>query len=84
MAESRRVWAAGDADQQEFAERIASWTAILLGQYSHLVSLGDARPAEYPTPEEFRETIIEYVQSRHLLGIDLADVKLTRKGLVLR
>jgi hypothetical protein len=84
MAKSRAVWAASDADQQEFAERIASWTAILIGQYNHLVALGDARPAEFPTPEEFRETIIEYVQSRHLFGIDLSGVKLTRKGIVLR
>jgi hypothetical protein len=84
MAKSRAVWAASDADQQELAERIASWTAILVGQYNHLVSLGEARPAEFPTPEEFRETIIEYVQSRHLFGIDLSAVELTRKGIVLR
>jgi hypothetical protein len=84
MAASRAVWGASDADQQELAERIASWTALLIGQHNYLTSLGDARPPDFPTPDEFRATIIEYVQSRHLFGIDLSEVALTRKGIVLR
>jgi hypothetical protein len=84
MAASRAVWGASDADQQELAERIASWTALLIGQHNYLESLGDARPPDFPTPDEFRATIIEYVQSRHLFGVDLSAVELTRKGIVLR
>ena len=84
MAAAPAVWKASDADQQEFAERIASWTAVLAGQYNWTVQQGDALPPGAETVEEFRETLVELGQSRHLFGVDLSAVKLTRKGIVPR
>lgn len=84
MARERAVWAASDPDQQEFSERIASWTVVLSGQHSFLRDLGDARPAEFPSPREFRREINERAQSRYAFGVDFSAIKLTRKGIVQR
>ena len=84
MAAAPAVWKASDADQQEFAERIASWTAVLAGQFNWTVQQGDALPPGAESVEEFRQTLIELGQSRHLFGVDLSAVKLTRKGIVPR
>jgi hypothetical protein len=84
MATAPAVWKAGDADQQELAERIASWTAVLAGQFNWTVAQGDALPPGAETVEEFRQTLVELGQSRHLFGVDLSAVRLTRKGIVPR
>lgn len=84
MAGSRAVWAASDGDQQELAERIASWTVVLIGQYSWLVNNAHALPPDAPSPEEFRETLVNIGMSSHLFGVDLSSIKLTRNGIVPR
>jgi hypothetical protein len=84
MATAPAVWKASDADQQELAERIASWTAVLAGQFNWTVQQGDALPPEAESVEEFRDTLVELGQSRHLFGVDLSAVKLTRSGIVPR
>jgi hypothetical protein len=84
MAAAPAVWKAGDADQQELAERIASWTAVLAGQFNWTVQQGDALPPGAPSVEEFRETLVDLGQSSHLFGVDLSAVKLTRNGIVPR
>ena len=84
MAAAPAAWKARDADQQELAERIASWTAVLAGQFNWTVAQGDALPPGAETVEEFRETLVELGQSRHLFGVDLSAIKLTRRGIVPR
>jgi hypothetical protein len=84
MAGSRSVWAASDADQQELAERIASWTVVLIGQFSWLKQNAHALPPDAPSPEEFRDALVNIGMSSHLFGVDLSAVKLTRKGIVPR
>jgi hypothetical protein len=82
MAAAPAVWKAGDADQQELAERIASWTAVLAGQFNWTVEQGAALPPG--AVEAFRDRLVELGQSRHLFGVDLSAVKLTRQGIVPR
>jgi hypothetical protein len=84
MAAAPKAWKTSDANQQELAERIASWTTVLVGQHNYLAQLGDARPAGVPSAEEFLETLMDLGQSSHLFGVDLSAVKLTRKGIVPR
>ena len=84
MASAPTLWRASDAVQQELAERIASWTALLAGQFNWTVQQGAALPPNLATVEEFRERLIELGQSRHLFGVDLSAVKLTREGIVPR
>jgi hypothetical protein len=84
MASSRAAWAASDADQQELAERVASWTTVLIGQHNFLVQNAHALPPGAPPPEQFRETLANIAQSSHLFGVDLTAVRLTRKGVVPR
>jgi hypothetical protein len=84
MASARQAWAASDAEQQELAERIASWTVVLIGQHNFLVQNAHALPPDAPSPEEFRETLVNIGMSSHLFGVDLSAVKLTRKGIVPR
>jgi hypothetical protein len=84
MAAAPAAYGASDAAQQEMVERVASWTTVLVGQLNHLGNLGAARPSIYPSPEEFRETLIELGRSRHLFGVDLSAVRLTRDGVVPR
>lgn len=82
--DARDIWGASDARQQDMAERIASFTVVLVGQYDYLRNLGDARPPDAPSPAEFRRSLIELGQSSDYFGVDLSAVKLTRKGIVPR
>jgi hypothetical protein len=82
MAAGREIWRASDAAQQEVAERIASWTSVLVGQFRWTVQQGAALPPG--AVSRTRERLIELGQSRHLFGVDLSAIKLTREGIVPR
>ena len=53
-------------------------------EHNDLVENAQALPPDAPSPEEFRETLVNIGMSSHLLGVDLSSVKLTRKGIVPR
>jgi hypothetical protein len=76
LALDPKVRRAKDAVQQENAEWLASWTVVLLGSLQHLRTLGD--PAAV---ERFRENAKQLISSTDLLGVDLTEVKLTRRGI---
>lgn len=76
LALDAKVRRAKDAVQQENAEWLASWTVVLLGSLQHLRELGD--PAAV---ERFRENAKQLIRSTDLLGVDLTEVRLTRRGI---
>ena len=77
LALDPKVSGAKDADQQELAEWLGSWTTVLAGSVNHLRSQGD--PAAV---EAFREEARRLIASPDLLGVDLTEVRLTRRGIV--
>ena len=76
LALDPKVRRAKDAVQQENAEWLASWTVVLVGSLQHLRTLGD--PAAV---ERFRENAKQLISSTDLLGVDLTQVELTRRGI---
>lgn len=65
-----------DAEQQELAEWLGSWTVVLAGSLNTITAQGDAaRTAAY------RQEVRRMVQRRELLGVDMTRVKLTSKGI---
>jgi hypothetical protein len=79
LALDRNAGGADDATQQELAEWLGSWTVVLAGSINHLRTLGD--PARV---EEFRGRARELIRAPDLLGVDLTQVRLTRRGIARR
>jgi hypothetical protein len=70
---------ADDATQQETAEWLGSWTVVLIGSLQHLRALGD------PTGvDEFREHVRKLIREPDLLGADLTQIRLTKRGIARR
>ena len=79
LALDRHVRGAGDAEQQEYAETMLSWTTVIAGTYQQYRAVADADGLQ-----RWRARTRELAESSELLGIDLADVRLTRDGIVER
>jgi hypothetical protein len=79
LALDRKVRRASDATQQETAEWLGSWTVVLAGSINHLRTLGDAAAVE-----AFRENARTLIRAPDLLGTDLQQIRLTRRGIARR
>jgi hypothetical protein len=76
LALDPRFGRAKDATQQETAEWLGSWTVVLVGSFNHLQTLGDPDAAE-----DFRDRAGDLITEPDLLGVDLEQIRLTRRGI---
>ncbi|ADB51424.1 hypothetical protein [Conexibacter woesei] len=65
----------GDAYAQAYAERLDSWTTVIAGSYNEYERRGDAAGLA-----RWRERARELAAGSYLLGEDLGDMRLTRRG----
>jgi hypothetical protein len=76
LALDRRVGGARDAKQQEIAEWFGSWTVALIGYRNHLRQLGDTGGLD-----AHREHMRDLMTEPDMLDVDLAQIRLTRRGI---
>lgn len=74
---SRKLRRWGDARQQTYAERLSSWTTVIAGSLNTLKRSGDIGAVR-----EWRADTRALAEERYLLGVDLATVRLTKRGVV--
>lgn len=75
VALDRGLSRASDADQQAYAERLDSWTTVIAGSYNEYERRGDAAGLA-----RWRERARELAAGSYLLGEDVGEVRLTRRG----